>query len=104
MIKVKLIKKNNLIDSIYLIGHANYDKYGSDIVCASVSSIVTTTVNGILTFNEDYIEYNEDKDNFKITIKEHNLIVDNLINNMINLLYELNEDYPKNIEIKEENL
>ena len=38
MIRIN-IKKNTII----IKGHANYDKYGKDIVCASVSSIITTT-------------------------------------------------------------
>ena len=43
MIKVNI--KNN---EITVSGHANYDDYGKDIVCASVSSLVISTVNAIL--------------------------------------------------------
>ena len=100
MIKVNIIGKN---DKIEILGHAMYDDFGKDIVCAGVSSIVITTINAILTFNKDYLKYENTKDSFKIYIKNHNEIVDNLINNMINMLKQIEEDYPKNIIIRKEN-
>ncbi len=100
MIKVNIIGKN---DKIEILGHAMYDDFGKDIVCAGVSSIVITTINAILSFNNEYITYKSDKDKFIIEILTHNDIVDNLINNMINMLNELEIDYPKNIKIRKEN-
>jgi len=102
MIKVHVTREDNNIKKINIIGHAGYDRYGKDIVCSSVSSITITTVNAILMFDKNYISYNEKKDNFEIIINYNNNIVDNLIVNMINLLKELEEDYPKNIKIEEE--
>ena len=99
MIKVKLSE-----DKIEIIGHADYDEYGKDIVCSGVSSIVTTTVNAILSFNDKYISYKEEKDKFTIVINLHNDIVDKLINNMINMLKEVETNYPKNLKIRKENL
>ena len=100
MIKVNIIGKN---DKIEILGHAMYDDFGKDIVCAGVSSIVTTTVNAILSFDKDYISYESNKDKFSITINNHNDIVDKLIENMINMLNQIEEDYPKNINIRKEN-
>ncbi len=100
MIKVNITGKN---DKIEILGHAMYDDFGKDIVCAGVSSIVITTINGILTFNKDFLKYEVGKDKFTIEILTHNEIVDNLINNMINMLNELEIDYPKNIKIRKEN-
>jgi hypothetical protein len=100
MIRINVIGKN---DKIEILGHAMYDDFGKDIVCAGVSSVVITIVNAILTFNKDYIKYNILKDSFTIEINNHNEIVDNLINNMINMLKELESDYPKNIKIRKEN-
>jgi len=102
MIKVHVTREDNNIKKINIIGHAGYDRYGKDIVCSSVSSITITTVNAILMFDKNYVSYNEKKDNFEIIINYNNNIVDNLIVNMINLLKELEEDYPKNIKIEEE--
>lgn len=102
MIRVQITRKDDHVKKINIKGHAGYDDYGKDIVCSSVSSITITTINAILIFNENYISYNEKKDNFEIIINENNNIVDNLIINMINLLKELSNDYPKNIKIEEE--
>lgn len=102
MIKVLISAKDNNIKKINIKGHAGYDDYGKDIVCSSVSSITITTVNAILMFDKNYVSYNEKKDNFEIVINENNDITDKLIQNMINLLIELSQDYPKNIKIEEE--
>ena len=102
MIKVQITAKDNNIKKINIKGHAGYDDYGKDIVCSSVSSITITTVNAILMFDKNYISYNEKKDNFEIIINENNEVTNKLIQNMINLLTELSQDYPKNIKIEEE--
>lgn len=87
-------------DEITIKGHSNYSEYGADIVCASVSSIAITTVNALLSIDEDCISY-EDKDGYlNIKIKKHNEVIDKLINNMINLLKELENQYKKNIKIR----
>ena len=38
MIRINVNKENNQIKKITLEGHANYDEYGKDIVCAAVSA------------------------------------------------------------------
>jgi len=101
MIKVNVLVDKN-IKEINIIGHANYSEYGKDIVCSATSSIVITTVNGIISFDENYITYEELPNKFIIKINEHNNITDKLITNMLNLLQELEKDYPKYIKIKEE--
>ena len=100
MIKVNVIGKN---DKIEILGHAMYDNFGKDIVCAGVSSIVITTVNAILTFDSNYIKYEIKDDYFLVEVIKHNDIVDKLIINMINMLEQIEEDYPKNIKIRKEN-
>ena len=93
---IKVIIKNN---SITISGHANYDVYGKDIVCAAVSATVITTVNGILSIDESSIEVIENN-KVEIKILKENEIVNKLINNMINLLTELQKDYKDNIDIR----
>ncbi len=95
MIKIDIKDQNKII----ITGHANYDDIGKDIVCASVSSIVITTINGILEIDEDAIEY-EDLDNkIELEVIKNNDIVNKLIKNMIFMLEVLEKDYPKNIKI-----
>ena len=97
MVKVS-IKKNN---EITISGHSGYEVEGKDIVCASVSSIVITTINGILSLDSDSLEYQTSDGYIKILIKKHSEVVDTLIQNMISLLKELEKDYNKYIKIEE---
>lgn len=101
MIKVKVESKDRKhIDTVTLSGHAMYDEYGKDIVCSSVSSIVTTTVNGIIEIDKEYLTVEEIKDGMIITILKKDKICDKLIKNMLDLLSELEISYPENIKVK----
>ena len=95
-----MIKININKDEITIKGHSGYSEAGSDIVCASVSSILITTVNALISIDEDCISYKEDDGYLNLKINKHNEIIDKLINNMINLLKELEVQYKKNIEIR----
>jgi len=96
MILVKVLKKE-----IEIKGHALYDDYGKDIVCSAVSSIVITTVNGIISIDEDAILYQVSDGKIVIKIKKDDEITTKLIDNMIDLLKKLSSDYPDNIKIEE---
>ena len=98
MIKVNISKKDSTINKITMTSHAGYDDYGKDIVCAAASSIVITSVNAILKYNKDAISYVQD-DDLEITINLHDNVIDLLINNMLDLLTELKEQYKNNIKI-----
>jgi uncharacterized protein YsxB (DUF464 family) len=101
MIKVRIVKNNNIIDSIHCNGHANYADYGKDIVCASFSTMIITTINAILEFDKDAISYTNTNNLDIINIKKDN-ITNGLLNNLVNMIYELKDNYDKNINIKEE--
>ena len=94
MIKISIKEKQ-----IVIKGHANYDELGKDIVCASVSSMVITTVNAILRIDNEAIKYS-DTDGVIIDIIKDNEIVNKLIINLISLLEDLKKQYPKYIEIR----
>ena len=102
MIKVRITKKNNVIESIHCNGHAGYAGYGKDIVCASFSTMIITTINAILEFDKDAISYTDTNDLKIINIKKDN-ITNGLLNNLVNMIYELRDNYDKNIKVKEEN-
>ena len=92
-------RQKDVYDGFRMEGHARYAKYGKDIVCAAVSSTVITTVNGILSVEPSSLNVIEG-DTLIIEILKHNKVVDGLINNMINLLTELKNDYKDNIDIR----
>ncbi len=94
MIKVEL--KDYLIT---IKGHAGYDDKGKDIVCASVSSIVITTINGIIEVNPDAIDYSDLDNEIIIRKLKEDEIVNKLLNNMVLLLENLEKDYKDYIKI-----
>ena len=100
MISVKVEKENSKYKRIKILGHALYDDYGKDIVCSAASSIVTTTINGILTLKKGSLSYLVGKKGMTIEIKNEDETTQLLIQNMINLLKELEKNYPANIEVK----
>ena len=102
MIKVH-ISKNKII----ITGHAMFDEYGKDIVCASVSSIVTTSINACLKIDKNSLVYQEEyekKELSKLTIEVNsdnkNILL--ILENMIQMLEELAFTYKKNIKIIKE--
>ena len=97
---IKINYKENLIT---ITGHANYSD-GNDIVCASVSSIMYTTVNALLRLDENSIKYTDNKDKVVIEVLKHDNVIDTLIVNMMSLFNQLELDYPKNVKIYKEEI
>ncbi|MBQ4633723.1 MAG: ribosomal-processing cysteine protease Prp [Bacilli bacterium] len=97
MIKVDIKK-----DQILIKGHAGYEEFGKDIVCASVTSIATTTINAIVRLDSEAIKFKADEGLIEIEILKHDNLIDILILNMVELLKELEKEYKKFIKINEE--
>ncbi len=93
---INIRKSGNIIT---ISGHSKQGFYGNDIVCASVSSIIYTTINGILNFDNKAIKVIDNEKIMKIEILKETREVEILINNMFELLNELIIKYPKNIKI-----
>ena len=88
-------------DLITVQGHAGAGLLGQDIVCASTSSIIYTTINGILNIDNKAIEYTDDNKLLKIKIiDKKNKVVNILIDNMIMLLEDLESQYPENLKVR----
>ena len=102
MIRIKIQRQENLIKEINLLGHALYDDYGKDIVCAGVSAILTTSVNVALKINPNSLTYHQKRDAFQLIILNQEKITQQLMQNMIDLLTELADNYPKNIKMESE--
>ncbi len=82
------VKRNNLgvCNGFLVKGHAGYDEYGKDIVCAAVSVMVINTINSIEKFTNDYFTVNSDEKSGTIEFdmisnisKESTLLLNSLI-------------------------
>ena len=94
---IKVVKDKNVIT---ICGHANSAEYGKDIVCASVSSIIYTTINALKKIKESSVEV-DDNEKMVIKVLGEDEVTKKLIANMMELLLSLAEDYPQNLNVKE---
>lgn len=99
MIKVLVIKEQDKLKSISIKGHAMYDEVGKDIVCASVSSLVISTINNILSIDNTIIDVEQNDNNILVKVLKEDKICNLLLTNMIKYLEEIAIKYPKNIKI-----
>lgn len=100
MIKVKVEKEKGYFKKISILGHAMYDDYGKDIVCSAVSSIVTTTINGVLSIDKNTITYLASSKGLTIKVLSNDRVTQTLLKNMVKLFKELELKYKDNIEVK----
>lgn len=101
MIKINVKYQNNLISEVTLKGHSGYSYKGSDIVCAAVSSIVTTSVNGILSISKT-IKVKDDGNILTIKVIKEDNITNILLINMIKLFQGIEKQYSKNVKVIKE--
>lgn len=97
-----MIKVNINNRQITITGHANYEDYGKDIVCASCSSIVITSINAALRYKKSSLKYEESDGKIQIEILCDDEFVKIIIDNMLAVLNELALTYKKNIKIVKE--
>ena len=93
-----MIVVNTKSDRITIDGHADFDDLGHDVVCAAVSSIVTTTCEAIAYFDEDAIEVKSKSGHVTINILKHDDITEKLLGNMQACIEEVRKAYPNNIK------
>ena len=98
MIKIKVDYNNDFIKGFKVTGHAGYDTYGKDIVCASVSSIVITSINLVISLDDKALSFKESEGLIDVKVLKEDEIINKVFNNMINMLKELQENYNKNIK------
>ena len=100
MIKAKIIYQQ----TSYLLdvnGHANYAKYGSDIVCSAVTTAVFTTIGLIekLLKKEQYqLIQNEASIHLEVNVK--NEMIDLIFQNLKDVLENIERQYPKNLKLE----
>lgn len=96
MIKVNLIKTNDIVTGLQVTGHAKSAEYGKDLICAAVSAILT---GGFNAFNENDINECSLKKGYASVnvISQRGLVI---LETIIVQLKTIENQYPKNIKIK----
>ena len=97
-----IILRNKDNHEIEVKGHSNYDKYGSDIVCSSISTACIMSANLIdkLGLSYNIISLTCEDGYFRLVIKNDNDILNKIFDNLVETLSSLEKQYPKNIKIK----
>lgn len=105
MIKVTLFKNDSGFYGFKSKGHADYDDYGKDIVCAAVSVLTNTVCNSIVyncNLKEgDYI-YKEDDGYLEFYSKVQNHDVDLILKTLLEGVKRLEESYGQYVRLEME--
>ncbi len=102
MIRIFIVEEKNSIARIVLKGHADYQEYGKDIVCAAVSATYLCTVNACFSIKEDAILVNSNSEAQEILVVKVDEVIQKLLRNMILCFESLQKQYSKNIKIDKE--
>lgn len=102
MVKITYFYKNNSIDEVTIVGHANYSQLGTDIVCASISAIVIGTLNALDEMESKTIKVISNTSGLVkvkvITTTNNNQVI---LKTMLWQLKTINAQYMKYLKIKE---
>lgn len=100
MINITVRYKKKKVKKVELTGHAGYQEYGKDIVCSAVSSIIYTTVYYLLELKKPRICYTDNNEIIEFTNCSFDRLTNILMQSMIDILLQLEEQYPDHISIK----
>lgn len=98
MIKINVNYDDNYVSKFNVSGHAGYDVSGKDIVCASVSSLVISSINLALRLNEKSVVVTQKEGLIDAKVLVHDKVINEVFLNMINMLEELQKSYKNNIK------
>ena len=95
MIKYSIKYNNDII--VNVSGHADYSEKGTDIVCASVSSMLTMCVNLIdnLGYKFNNVKLESGTTTFNVASNE---VTKGIVTTLEELLDSLSKKYPENIK------
>ncbi|HLT00333.1 MAG TPA: ribosomal-processing cysteine protease Prp [Acholeplasma sp.] len=104
MIQFEFKTENDQIKHIKVKGHALFGDYGTDIVCASVSTALIMTANAIEILGlNDHIQTKVKSGDFELKVKKYNPTVEGLLQNLKYTFSELEAQYNSHIKnLKEE--
>ena len=98
MISVNVTFIGKEVKSLTVSGHANYDKYGKDIVCAGVSAVVTGGINA-LEGQVNNIEIINEDNKLGVKVINSNEYIQIVLNTILIQLETIEKSYKKYIKI-----
>ncbi len=103
MINLTILKSNDAITTIQAKGHSGYAVAGQDIVCSAVSTIMQTTLNGLLEVVKADVDYQIDEQIpfLRISVNEQDRQAQILMQSAYLALKQIADDYKNYIKIKE---
>ncbi len=83
-------------------GHSGYKEYGSDIVCASISTACIITANLIdkLDLRYNILDLVCDEGYFRLQVNTTDSVTMKVFDNLIETLESIEEQYPKYLKMK----
>lgn len=104
MIRVEFhLDSDQRVTSFKMTGHADAGPYGQDIVCAAVSALSISTINGLeqVVHQAPVVEQDSDNGGF-LQVTELDLGRESqvLLQTLLNGLLDIQENYPQNIQVK----
>lgn len=104
MIKVNIHKDQaGRVESFEMSGHADFDEYGKDIVCAGASAVVFGNVNAVLsmTGSDPDIELDDDGGYLHFSVGDpEDQKLQTILEAMIISLKTIEEEYSEHIRIE----
>ena len=109
MTKIKFYKSNNKFIGLECKGHSGYAESGFDIVCSAISALVGSLHLGlrkVLKIKDLHFKQDDNSGYFYIKITNFENIRQSqiLFETIFETLKEIQADYPKFVEIKQEEL
>ena len=99
MIRVSFFKKGDMLTGFESKGHSNAADYGSDVVCAFVSSACYMAANTVTEVMGLEADARAEEGYMRLSIKEDPTKAQDILNGMKLHLTELEKDYPENIRV-----
>lgn len=101
MINANFFLKDETLFGFSISGHADFDDFGKDIVCASVTSAVQLCINGITEclHIKSNVEVLKNEINFSLLKSCDNQCAITFLKALYLHIDVLSQDYPKNIKI-----
>lgn len=102
MVRVKVLRKQSVIEEVEIQDHAGYADAGQDLVCAGVSSISVGMMNALDLMVPNVCEFRMKKAYVNIRIKQSDDKAELLLEAMLAQLHTLQISYNSYITIEDQ--